>query len=106
MVNTMHDTERFLAKIENHTGAFSTAEIGAFISEIVEIISQPDPGEVEVIFEKADVSRIAPVMLIALLRTTFSVRLRLSNWQIFRDRVRDQLDDLGLESAKVLRGLY
>lgn len=46
------------------------------------------------------------VMIMALLRTTFQWRSRLSNWELCLDKAKKEIDSRGLDSGHILRGLF
>lgn len=46
------------------------------------------------------------IYLLSTIRYTFSVKDRLKNWEIARDRIKEELDRRKLNSEKLLHGLY
>jgi hypothetical protein len=89
--------------VEQINDAIMTAE---FIGCIGEYIEQYGFDLCDELLDVVDLERLHPVLMVALIRTTFSFRHELNNWVSCRDKISALLYELGYDSAGVLRGLY
>jgi hypothetical protein len=99
MTNWLHK----FYELDNINDAILTAE---FIGRISEYIEQYGFDLCDELLDVVDLERLHPVLMVALIRTTFSFRHELNNWVSCRDKISALLYKLGYDSAGVLRGLY
>jgi hypothetical protein len=59
----------------------------------------------DAIFDAVDASKTDPTVLIAFLRTSFAVRMKLSSWQPLLKRAAAEFQQRGLDGERLLRGL-
>ena len=64
-----------------------------------------DVSEVDTVLSQVNVQNLSEISLITLLRGTFAFSGRLHNWKTFRDRVRREFEQRGVDQEKVLVGL-
>lgn len=108
----MSDVENVLLQFYEADTPMTTAEIANGIQAILRFMLGDDlkepfrPESVDQLLHTADVSRVHPTMLVAIVRSTFPVRTKLRFWKDFRDRAAQRLDNLGRDSKRILRGLY
>lgn len=92
--------------MEGHgTGDVPTKLVATVLSKFENFARAAQYHKVDDVFTVVEVSRCPAAFLIAALRISFPFRGELSEWNDFRAAVRAELDQRGLESTKLLRGL-
>ena len=83
-----------------------THEIGvAALDAMYDLALREDVRDIELVFERADVTGLAGITLITLLRGSAPFEHMLSGWQPFRDKVKAEFQRRGRSVEKVMRGL-
>jgi hypothetical protein len=101
--------DEFLDDLYRHEGIYSTAELAQMMVAMQNMVI-PDgktftPEIIDQVFKAADVDRLLPIVLVAMLRTSFALRQGIREWVPFRDRVRASLDERAFKTESLLRGL-
>jgi hypothetical protein len=83
----------------------SSAALVKMFRESGALMARHDFDTIGQIFRSLEVSKLAPEILIGLLRMTSRARDRISDWRKFFDQVRTDLQRRGFDVAAALRGL-
>lgn len=73
--------------------------------QIQSVARTGNTAEIDIVLDRLDVSNLAEISLITLLRGTFAFSDKLANWGNFRDRVSREFARRGIDRKKVLAGL-
>jgi hypothetical protein len=102
-----HDVVQLLSVCSESAGTDGSEddELVAAISALHGLLKDRAFTVIDVIFSFTDIARVRTSILIALLRTTFAVREKLSSWGPLLSRVRTELGMRHLDSDRLLKGL-
>lgn len=96
---------KWIFEARNSTDEDGISKLTSTIDGVNHLISIQEYKFLDQVFAVIPPSTASRHVLLALVRSTFPVRSRLSTWQHFVLKVKSAFDDRDLDSAKLLKGL-
>lgn len=96
---------KWIFEARNSTDEDGISKLTSTIDGVNHLISIQEYKFLDQVFAVIPPSTASRHVLLALVRSTFPVRSRLSAWQHFVLKVKSAFDDRDLDSAKLLKGL-
>ena len=86
--------------------ACTAKDIYPLIEWLHDTMGNRDYSIVDSFLENAPIEKISNLVMVSIIRTTFSMKRRLTKWFFVRDRIAKELSSRGENSASILKGLY
>lgn len=87
------------------TGRPSTAALAALVDTIFDLMSEQSFDELDRALRTLEVARVSADALVAMLRLTFSARMKIASWNTLLEKARAELDSRGVNTKLELVGL-